>query len=99
MASPTPRATSGKKTVSHFRSRSVAFVTPTACPRFGVSNQTPKDEQQRAAIIQRRETELLIELRRFRHLAEVQCLRSQFVQHRQDSPSIIQWRSRQDSNL
>jgi hypothetical protein len=33
-----------------------------------------------AALIERREAELLVELRRFRHLADVECVGSQFVQ-------------------
>ena len=33
-----------------------------------------------AALLERREAELLVELRRFRHLADVECVRSQFVQ-------------------
>ena len=32
------------------------------------------------ALLERREAELLVELRRFRHLADVECVRSQFVQ-------------------
>src|SRR5215470_15360391 len=36
-----------------------------------------------AALLERREAELLVELRRFRHLADIECVRSQFVQHHQ----------------
>jgi hypothetical protein len=32
------------------------------------------------ALLERREAELLVELRRFRHLTDVECVRSQFVQ-------------------
>jgi len=35
------------------------------------------------ALLERREAELLVELRRFRHLADVECVRSQFVQRHQ----------------
>src|ERR1700738_5495469 len=36
-----------------------------------------------AALLERREADLLVELRRFRHLADVECVRSRFVQHHQ----------------
>src|SRR5215831_13683328 len=42
-----------------------------------------------AALLERREAELLVELRRFRHLADIECVRSQFVQRHQDSLSSI----------
>src|SRR5215469_17335814 len=36
-----------------------------------------------ATLLERREAELLVELRRFRHLADVECVGSQFVQRHQ----------------
>src|ERR1700738_4619452 len=42
-----------------------------------------------ADLLECREAELLVELRRFRHLADVECVRSQFVQRHRDSPSSI----------
>jgi hypothetical protein len=36
-----------------------------------------------AALLERREAEILVERRRFRHLTNVECVRSQFVQRHQ----------------
>src|SRR6516162_1086837 len=42
-----------------------------------------------APLLERREAELLVELRRFRHLADVECVRSQFVHCHQGFSSSI----------
>ena len=49
----------------------------------GVGLEVAQELLVMAARLKRRESELLIELRRFRHLADVECVRSQFVQRHQ----------------
>src|SRR6202048_3834172 len=52
-------------------------------PPVGVGLEVAHELLVMAALLERREAELLVELRRFRHLADVECVRSQFVQRHQ----------------
>src|SRR6516162_2803375 len=51
--------------------------------RAGVGLEVANELLVMAALLERREAELLVELRHFRHLADVECVRSQFVQRHQ----------------
>src|SRR5215475_2468292 len=51
--------------------------------RASVSLEVAHELLVMAALLERREAELLVELRRFRHLADIECVRSQFVQRHQ----------------
>src|SRR5215831_5717506 len=51
--------------------------------RAGVGLEVAHELVVMAALLERREAEFLVELRRFRHLADVECVRSHFVQRHQ----------------
>src|SRR6516165_11251388 len=51
--------------------------------RAGVGLEVANELLVMAALLERREAELLVELRHFRHLADVECVRSQFVRRHQ----------------
>src|SRR5215468_1254290 len=51
--------------------------------RAGVGLEVAHELVVKAALLERREAEFLVELRRFRHLADVECVRSHFVQRHQ----------------
>src|SRR5215470_3572499 len=51
--------------------------------RAGVGLEVAHELVVMAALLERREAEFLVELRRFRHLADVECVRSHFVERHQ----------------
>src|SRR5262249_51012879 len=89
--------TSGRNFEAKPSTKSLLAKTPAQCFRRSASSSNFHELVDRAsvglevahellgmaALLERREAELLVELRRFRHLADIECVRSQFVQRHQ----------------